>query len=183
MRPPTPPAMPGVPVLGNLREFNRDRYGFVPRGYDTLGPLFSLRLGPNRAAVLLGPPYHQVFFEATDHTLLMGPAYKFLVPMFGEPVGVTAAPEDYQEQRAIVLELFKSANREGYVQVRAQEVQAWLATLGERGTVEVVDHGQRVAQHIAAHAFLGSEFRQHWDEAFWHLFHDLAAGMDAVLPP
>jgi hypothetical protein len=41
MRPPTPPAMPGVPVLGNLRKFNRDRYGFVLRGYDTLGPLLA----------------------------------------------------------------------------------------------------------------------------------------------
>ena len=105
MRQPTPPAMPGLPVLGNLLEFNRDRYGLLQRGYDTLGPIFSLRLGPKRAAVLIGPQYHQVFFEATDHTLSMGQAYKFLVPMFGEPVGVTAAPEDYQEQRAIFLEL------------------------------------------------------------------------------
>jgi sterol 14-demethylase len=183
VRQPTPPAMPGLPVLGNLLEFNRDRYGLLQRGYDTLGPIFSLRLGPKRAAVLIGPTYHQVFFEETDHILSMGQAYKFLVPMFGEPVGVTAAPEDYQEQRAILLELFKSAKMEGYVQVMAQEVQAWLETLGESGTFEVVESCQRLAQQIAAHAFLGSEFRQHLDEPFWHLFHDLVAGMDAVLPP
>jgi sterol 14-demethylase len=122
--------MPGFPVLGNLLEFNRDRYSLLRRGYDTLGPIFSLRLGPQRAAVLIGPHYHQRFFEETDHALSMAPAYKFLVPMFGEPVGVTAAPEDYQEQRAIFLELFKSANMEGYVQVMVQEVQAWLVTLG-----------------------------------------------------
>ena len=117
MRQATPPALPGVPILGNLLEFNRDRYGLLQRGYDTLGPIFSLRLGPKRAAVLIGPQYHQLFFEETDHTLSMAQAYKFLVPMFGEPVGVTAAPEDYQEQRAIFLELFKSAKMESYVQV------------------------------------------------------------------
>ena len=182
MRQPTPPAMPGLPVLGNLLEFNRDRYSLLQRGYDTLGPIFSLRLGPKRAAVLIGPHYHQRFFEETDHTLSMGQAYKFLVPMFGEPVGVTAAPEDYREQRPIFLELFKSANMEGYVQVMAQEVQAWLATLGASGTFEVVDSCQRLAQQIAAHAFLGSEFRQHLDHSFWHLFHDLVGGIDAVLP-
>jgi sterol 14alpha-demethylase len=183
MRPPTPPAMPGLPVLGNLLEFNRDRYGLLRRGYDTLGPIFSLRLGPKRAAVLIGPPYHQVFFGETDHTLSMGQAYQFLVPMFGEPVGVTAAPEDYQAQRAIFLELFQGARMEGYVQVMAQEVQAWLETLGDSGTFEVVDSCQRLAQQIAAHAFLGAEFRQRLAEPFWHLFHDLVAGMDAVLPP
>jgi sterol 14-demethylase len=175
--------MPGLPILGNLLEFNRDRYGLLQRGYDTLGPIFSLRLGPKRAAVLIGPHYHQRFFEETDHTLSMAQAYKFLVPMFGEPVGVTAAPEDYQQQRAIFLELFKSANMEGYVQVMVQEVQAWFATLGDSGTFEVVDSCQRLAQHIAAHAFLGNEFRQRLAEPFWHLFHDLVAGMDAVLPP
>jgi hypothetical protein len=137
----TPPAMPGLPILGNLLAFNRDPYGLLQRGYDTLGPIFSLRLGPKRAAVLIGPHYHQRFFEETDHTLSMAQAYKFLVPMFGEPVGVTAAPEDYQKQRAIFLELFKSANMEGYVQVMVQEVQAWLATLGDSGTFEVVDGG------------------------------------------
>jgi len=88
MRQPTPPALPGLPILGNLLEFNRDRYGLLQRGYDTLGPIFSLRLGPKRAAVLIGPHYHQRFFEETDHTLSIAQAYKFLVTMFGEPVGV-----------------------------------------------------------------------------------------------
>lgn len=183
MRQATPPTIPGLPVFGNLLEFNRDRYGLLQRAYDTLGPIFSLRLGPKRAAVLIGPEYHQVFFEETDHTLSMGQAYKFLVPMFGEPVGVTAAPEDYPEQRAIFLELFKSAKMESYVQVMAQEVHAWLETLGASGTFEVVESCQRLAQNIAAHAFLGSEFRQRLDEPFWRLFHDLVAGVDAVLPP
>jgi hypothetical protein len=61
--------------------------------------------------VLLGPPYHQGCFEATEHALAMGQAYKFLVPMVAEPVGVTVAPEDFQEQRAMFLELCKSAMR------------------------------------------------------------------------
>jgi hypothetical protein len=63
MRHPIPPALPGLPVFGNLLEFNRDRYGLLQRGYDTFGPIFSLRLGPKRAAVLIGPQYHQRFFE------------------------------------------------------------------------------------------------------------------------
>jgi hypothetical protein len=63
--------------------------------------------------VLIGPTYPQVFFDETDHTLSMGQASTFLVPRFGAPVGVTAAPEDSQEQRASFLELGQSAHREG----------------------------------------------------------------------
>jgi sterol 14alpha-demethylase len=37
--------------------------------------------------------------------------------------------------------------------------------------------------HIAVHAFLGAEFRQGVDETFWHLFRDLLAGLDPILPP
>jgi sterol 14alpha-demethylase len=161
MRQPTPPALPGLPILGNLLEFNRDRYGLLQRGYDTLGPIFSLRLGPKRAAVLIGPHYHQRFFDETDHTLSMGQAYKFLVPMFGEPVGVTAAPEDYREQRPIFLELFKSAHMEGYVQVMVQEVQAWLATLGDSGTLSwtVVNAWRNILPRMP---FWGPRFGSAW---------------------
>jgi hypothetical protein len=41
MRQPTPPAMPGLPVLGNLLAFNRDRYG-VFQGRVAPAPDFGL---------------------------------------------------------------------------------------------------------------------------------------------
>ncbi len=64
-----------------------------------------------------------------------------------------------------------------------QEVQAWLDTLGAEGTFELVAACEQLTQHIAAHAFLGTDFRQRFNEPFWDLFRDLMAGLDFLLPP
>jgi sterol 14-demethylase len=133
--------------------------------------------------VLVGPPYHEFFFERTDSTLAMDRAYRFLVPMFGEPVSVVAGPQDYREQRPVYGEIFSSRHMPGYVTIMAQEVQAWLDTLGTAGIFELVTACEQLTQHIAARAFLGADFRQRFNEPFWHLFRDLMAGMDFILPP
>jgi sterol 14-demethylase len=179
----TPPAMPGLPVVGNLLDFYRDRGGLLRRGYEQLGPVFGLRLGPKRAAVLIGPDHTGLFFAETDGRLSMQEAYKFVIPMFGEPVGFAGGPEVYRAQRPIYLELFKGKHMPGYVRVMAEEVHAWLDSLGESGEFEVVSTFERVTRHVAAHAFLGSDFRRRTGDAFWALFQDLIAGIDPVLPP
>src|SRR5215813_1820485 len=179
-----PPLVPGgMPLLGHLRAFYRDRMQVLRRGYTACGPMFRLRLGPQSMVVLVGPTYHEFFFEQTDKTLAMDRAYRFLIPMFGEPVTVVAGPQAYQEQRLVYGELFSSRNMAGYVALMAQEVQAWLDTLGVEGTFELVAACEQLAQHIAAHAFLGTDFRQRFNEPFWHLFRDLVAGMDFFFPP
>ena len=53
MSAPLPPAMPGLPLLGNLLEYRRDHLAVFQRAFDTLGPVFSIRLGPQKAVVRL----------------------------------------------------------------------------------------------------------------------------------
>ncbi len=181
---PLPPLVPGgMPLLGHLPAFYRDRMQVLRHGYAVCGPIFRLRLGPQSVVVLVGPTYHEFFFEHTDTTLAMDRAYRFLAPMFGEPVGVVAGPQAYREHRLVYGELFSSRNIARYVTIMAQEVQAWLDTLGPEGTFELVAAFEQLTQHIAAHAFLGMDFRQRFNEPFWHLFGDLVASLDFFLPP
>src|SRR5215831_9002274 len=91
---PLPPLLSGgVPLLGHLHAFYRDRMQVLQRGYALCGPIFRLRLGPQSMVVLVGPPYHEFFFEHTDNTLAIDRAYRFIAPMFGEPVSVVAGPQ------------------------------------------------------------------------------------------
>jgi sterol 14-demethylase len=133
--------------------------------------------------VLVGPRYHEFFFEQTDKKLALDRAYRFIGPMFGEPVSFVAGPEAYREQRPLYGALFTSRKMATYVAIMAQEVHAWRATLGAEGTFELVTTCEQLARHIAAHAFLGADFRQRLDETFWRLFRDLLAGIDPLLPP
>src|SRR2546426_12689626 len=108
------------------------------RGYAACGPIFRLRLGPQSMVVLVGPTYHAFFFEQTDKKLAMDRAYRFFVPMFGEPVTVVAGPQAYREQRPVYGEVFTSRNMPRYVAIIGQEVQACLDTLGAEGPFDLV---------------------------------------------
>lgn len=178
----TPPEMPGRPLLGNALEFRRDRAALLRRGCQVLGPIFTVHLGPRPVVVLIGPEYQEFFFLETDDTLLMDKPYQFLAAMFGK-IAFTASPETYYEQRHILLAPFQGHKMAGYVQVMAQETQAWLDSLGDSGEFEIVSALERLAQHIAAHALMGAEFRYRMSDEFWELYRDLSAGLDPLLPP
>src|SRR5438128_6464021 len=79
----TPPALPGLPLVGHALAFRRDPARLFRDGYQQLGPIFSIRLGPQHAAVLVGPEANRFFFTETDRFLSMREVYRFLIPMFG----------------------------------------------------------------------------------------------------
>ena len=68
---PTPPPLPGLPLLGHAFAFRRDPVELFRRGYEQLGPIFTIRLGPKPAAVILGPEANEFFFSETDRLLSM----------------------------------------------------------------------------------------------------------------
>ena len=132
-----PPSLPsllpgGMPLLGHLRAFYRDRTQVLNRGYTACGPMFRLRLGPQSMVVLVGPTYHAFFFEQTDKKLAMDRAYRFSARVRGT-VTFIASPQAYREQRPVYGELFSSRNMAGYVAIMAQEVQPGARPWAPRG--------------------------------------------------
>lgn len=179
---PTPPALPGLPLLGNALDFQRDRQTLFKKGYESLGPIFTVHLGPKPAAVLLGPDYHQVFFEQTDKRLNMDKAYGFLRAMFGA-VAFTASPEVYYDQRPVLHAPFKREKMARYVQIMHEEVQRWLDSLGDSGEMDLTAELTTVVQNVAAHTLMGRAFREQAGSEFWALYATLSKGMDPLLPP
>ncbi|MBL8120437.1 MAG: cytochrome P450, partial [Anaerolineae bacterium] len=51
---PTPPQVPGLPLIGNMRDFMGDRSVFFQRSFEKYGPIFSLQIGPKKMAVIAG---------------------------------------------------------------------------------------------------------------------------------
>jgi hypothetical protein len=50
-----PPRVPGLPLLGNVVELNRDALAALVRWYHTLGPAFRVKVPGRRATFLAGP--------------------------------------------------------------------------------------------------------------------------------
>lgn len=179
---PTPPELAAPPLVGHALEFRSDRPALFRRGYETLGPVFSIKLGTKPAAVLIGPQYHEIFFTETDKALSMHKTYAFLAAMFGQ-VAFTASPETYMAQRHILHAPFKAAKMKGYVAIMQEEVQAWLDALGEAGEMELTGQINVLVQNVAAHALMGEEFRRQMGREFWDLYVELNQGLDPLLPP
>jgi sterol 14-demethylase len=178
----TPPELPGPPLVGHTLEFRRDRQGLFKRGYDSLGPIFTIRVLNKPAVVLLDPDYHTTFFAETDKKLSSDKAYGFLRAMFGE-AALTAPPVQYYEQRPILYAPFKGEKMAGYIKVMQIEVQQWLDSLPEQGELELVATLTKLIQNVAAHALMGKAFRDQLGDEFWSQYTILSKALDPLLPP
>jgi sterol 14-demethylase len=178
----TPPMVQGLPFLGSLLDFRRDHVGVFEHGYRDFGPVFGIRLGPQRGVVLIGPKYHEFFFSEVDQRLSVPEVYRFVIPMFGEVVMAVQDRERRRQHVAVMQSAFKGRRLTGYVQTMVDETDAWLDELGDSGTFEVWDALEALSMNIAASALMGPEVREQIGE-FRPLLDDLARGMDFVLPP
>jgi sterol 14-demethylase len=180
---PIPPQLPGIPLLGNVIDFRRNPVKLLQRGYETFGLIFSIRLGPMRAAVILGPENNNFFFKETDKILSMSEVYKIFIPIFGDGFTLAVEPKEYKEQRAVLQPAFHSGKMSQYVEVMVDEIVAWLNERGERGEFELCETFERLSVEITARALMGDEFRQRMGDDFWFLYRDVVRGIDVLFPP
>jgi len=179
----TPPVLSGaLPGAGHIMEFMRNRAGLMLRGLEEQGRIFTVKLGPQNVAVLIGPEYHRTFFMETDKKLNIATPYKFLRVTFGE-VLFMAGHDEYLRQRPFITQAFRREKMTHYITVMQREMQKWLDSLGEAGEFEVVATMSYLAQQIAGNALMGERFMAEAGDEFWDLYGDLAKGIDPVLPP
>lgn len=172
----------GLPILGSLLEFRRDHIAIFERGYREYGPVFAVRLGPQRGVVLVGPEYHRFYFDEVDLRLSVPELYRFVVPMFGEVL--LAVPDEGIRRRQVALmqSAFQGRRLERYALTMVDEARVWRERFGSGGTFELWDEVESLTINVAAAALLGPEVRARVD-AFRPLLSDLARGMEFVLPP
>jgi sterol 14-demethylase len=159
----------------------RDRTALFRRGFEQVGPIFTVRLLNRRAAVLIGPEHHQRFFAETDRGLSMHKTYAFLRAMFGE-VAFVASPEVYRRQRPVLHAPFKGEKMPGYLRIMQLETQQWLDSLGAAGEFELTAAINALVQNVAAHALMGQAFRDRLGRDFWDLYAVLGRALDPLLP-
>lgn len=179
---PPPPFMPGLPLLGNVLEFRRDRFGLIHRGLREKGPVFGIRIGTQPAAVLVGPEQNEIFFSQTDKGLSADKALGFLKAAFGE-AAISAPPDVYQRQRPVFQAPFRGSKTDHFLAVMQEEVQRWLDSWGDRGELELTGPMAHLTQRIAAHALMGRQFLEQLGDDFWKQYEAIARSLDPLLPP
>ncbi|GAA2718677.1 MULTISPECIES: cytochrome P450 [Streptomyces] len=180
---PTPPPLaPGaLPLAGHAPSFFKDPVALIDAGRRAHGPVFSVRLGPDRAAVVTGPHESRQVLALPESTLAVRPVYQWLRPMFGD-VMQAAAHRDYLAQRAALLPAFRGRHVEDRTAPVARDIHAWVASLGTSGRFDANPAMQRLTLDIAVRLVLGEDFRARHGAEFRRLFLDVAAGMEFLLP-
>lgn len=178
----TPPMVGGLPLVGNLLDFQHDRAKLIQRGYAKYGPVFGFKLGPQPVAVLIGPDLHQLFFLETDKKLAMDKPYRAIRAIFGD-VAFLASPEAYKEQRPVLYAPFTGPKMVQYARIMQHVIQNWLDGLGATGVIEISAEMGRLTQNVAGYALMGAEFQQQVGREFWALYAQLAASLDLATPP
>jgi sterol 14-demethylase len=178
----TPPVVSGgLPIVGHALQMMQDRTALFERGYREHGKLFTVKLGPQNAVVLGDKDHNRIFYQETDKKLNMSEVYDFLLAAFGE-VLFTAGVELYNNQRPVLLAVFKRERMERYIEAMNQEVKNWLDTLGEHGEIDISAEMVRLTQFVAARAFMGDNFHDELKQDFWDAYADIGRSLDPVLP-
>lgn len=178
-----PPAVPGVPLFGNLFSFQKNAVDFLAKSYEKNGPIFSMKFGPKHIAVLIGKENNQFFFNMTDKMLSIREVYQWMIPVFGgDDYTMSACREKYLEQRKTTLAFFTTTRMPYYVASMEKEVGLWIESLGVRGEFDMCQTFANLLMRIAARAFVGSDFRDQMGEEFRKQYEYLAAGVEYFLP-
>jgi len=178
----TPPALPALPVLGNILGFAKNRHALLRRGREKFGLVFSFKLGPKPVAVLLGPEYHQIFFLETDKALSIEKPYENLAAVFGK-VAFLAPPDVYLEQRPILQAPFRPEKMQKYATIMQREIQKWIDSLAPSGEIEITREMGKLVQTVAAHTLMGEDFQKRVGQEFWDLYAVLGKALSIVTPP
>lgn len=172
----------GLPVLGHAVEMLRDRESLFQRGHAEHGDVFAVKLGPQHAVVVTGAEYNRQVYTETDKALNMQEGYAFLKKAFGE-VLFTAGTEAYYNQRPILQEIFRRERMGDYLQAMQVEIQRWLDGLGESGKIDITQEMLSLTQAVAAHAFIGPNYRENLDDHFWKMYEHISASIDPIMNP
>lgn len=175
--------MPGLPILGNLIDFWRDPLELCRRGYKSLGKSFTLRIGPQKAAVLLEPEHALFVLNESEEIFSIREVYKFAEPVLGEQPGYGLPQSEFKKFRARVLAPpFAVKQIATYVQDIVAETNNFMQGLGDSGVMELEKAFSPLILSISARCIVGENFRQSFGGHLVHLFEEIFNGLDFVIP-
>ena len=168
------------PLIGHLREFQRDPIAMLSRGWREHGDLFRFRLGVSDFVLFTGPDAHDFYFKAPETQLDPKQVYRFTVPVFGRGVAYDASPEIMAEQLGFLFPALREAAMRKFALLMFEEASAFADALGEEGDIDLPHAMNDLTVRIASRCLIGQEVRDRVDTGFAEVYHDLQKGINTL---
>jgi cytochrome P450 len=151
------PTVPGLPVLGNLLAFRRDRLALHDE---------ATRLAPMARLALLHVPVYVVSCADLAHRILVeeadafkkSAALQFLVPLLGEGL-LTAEGETHRRHRKLLAPAFAPRRLAAYGEVMVAETRAQLARWTPGREIDLAREMMELTLAIAGRTLFGADVR------------------------
>jgi cytochrome P450 len=169
------PAVPGLPLLGNLLAFRNDQLALHDRAA-ALGPIARIALGPIPVYIVTcGDLAREVLVDdaASYHK---SPGIGFLRPLLGDGL-LTAEGEPHRRHRKLLAPLFAPRRLAGYGEVMVEETRAQLARWCPGDRIDLAEQMMEMTLAIAGRTLFGVDVRRDAST----VAHALELGMRAMI--
>ena len=177
---PPPELSGGQPLLGHLREFQREPVEMLLRARDEGGDLVRFRLGPREFVLFCGPEAHDAYFRAPEEQFSAKDVYQFTVPIFGRGVAYDVSTEIMDEQLGFLFPALRESMMETFPPVMFDETRRFAEALGDEGEIDLPRAMNNLTVRIASRCLIGQEVRGVVDEGFADNYHDLQNGINTL---
>ena len=166
--------------MGHTVEFVRNTIGLLSRAQRELGDVAAIEIVGKKMVAVFGPEANEAVFRAPDTQLNPSEAYKIMTPIFGKDVVYDAPPEKMGEQLKMLLPALKDRRMRTYGEIVVGEVEESIASWGDAGEIDLVEHCRVLTNYTSSHCLLGREFRKGMTEEFAAVYHSLERGVTPI---
>jgi cytochrome P450 len=151
------PAVPGLPLLGNLLQFRRDRIGLQEAAART-GAIARIQLAHIPVYIVTDADLaHEVFVTHADK-VVKSSALQFLRPMLGDGL-LLAEGDTHRRHRKLLAPAFAPKRLAGYGEVMVRETEVQIARWRAGDRVDIADEMMQMTLAIAGRTLFGADVR------------------------
>lgn len=183
MAPSLPRAIPrlsgGGRRFGHLQALRHDPLGLFRRVRKECGEVGIFRMLDRDVALLSGPAAQEHFFRQPDEVLDPQPTSNELMrPIFGPGVVYDVPPDKRRDM--IRTPALRDKNLRASAEIIAAETERMCATLGDAGTIDLLDFAAELTIYTSSATLIGRPFRESLTREFSRRYFELEVGTDAI---
>lgn len=158
------PRIPGHPIVGHLRAFNRDRINMLLRVGREQPEIAAMRFGFVPSVMVTSPAIAHEMLATKQHAFVKSPGLAiFMRPLLGK--GLLASERDFHtKQRKLLAPVFAHKRIASYATTMAERAARYASSLQDGKVIDAADDMMRLTLEIVGKTLFDTELSGSADE-------------------